>query len=98
MNILQLARGIFIYGVGSVLSKIISFFLLPLYTNYLTPAEYGISSILGIVSMIITSVFCFGFGTSIGMIYFDVEGKKEKSEIISSAFAILVLVSILIII
>ena len=30
-----------IYFVGTVLTKLISFLLLPLYTSYISPADYG---------------------------------------------------------
>jgi O-antigen/teichoic acid export membrane protein len=35
-----------IYGVGSVASQVISFFLLPLYTHYLTPSDLGVLEII----------------------------------------------------
>lgn len=37
-----------IYGVSTLIGQVISFFLLPLYTSYLTPADYGILSMIGI--------------------------------------------------
>ena len=30
-----------IYFIGGVMSKIVSFLLLPLYTSYLSPAQFG---------------------------------------------------------
>ena len=29
------------YGLGSLLNKLLGFVLLPVYTRYLTPADYG---------------------------------------------------------
>lgn len=35
-----------IFGIGNVFSKLILFFLMPLYTNYLLPSEYGTAELL----------------------------------------------------
>lgn len=39
-----------IYSLGNLSTKIIGLILLPLYTSYLTTAEYGIFSILEVTS------------------------------------------------
>src|SRR4051794_36113817 len=35
-----------VYGVGSIVIKVLSFLMLPFYTHYLTPADYGVLEIL----------------------------------------------------
>ena len=37
-----LAKNTAIFAIGNVASRLISFFLVPLYTNILTTAEYGV--------------------------------------------------------
>lgn len=46
-----------IYTAVTVLQRCISFFLLPLYTAYLTPADYGITGVVGSVSGLL-AIFC----------------------------------------
>ena len=41
-----LLKDTFIFALGNIGSKIIVFFLVPFYTNYLTPDEYGISDLV----------------------------------------------------
>jgi len=67
-----------IYGMGGVLNKFIGFFLLPIYTRLLTPADYGILSLLGVTSSLATIVAQLGLGTAIfrEIIY---EGSDEPS-------------------
>lgn len=36
----------FYYGFSSILGSIVGFLMLPIYTNYLTPADYGVASFL----------------------------------------------------
>ena len=45
MSIKSLGRQSLIYGVGHVLSRIVTFLLLPLYTHLFTPDEYGVISL-----------------------------------------------------
>ncbi|MGM0670405.1 MAG: hypothetical protein ACQET1_11855, partial [Gemmatimonadota bacterium] len=42
----RFSRGSLTYGVGSVLERGIAFFLIPIYTNALTPSEYGIVGVV----------------------------------------------------
>ena len=37
-----------IYGLGNILSKVTIFFLIPIYTNYLTTKEVGILALIEI--------------------------------------------------
>lgn len=42
----KLAKNSFLFAIGSFSSKAITFFLLPVYTRYLTPEQYGIIDVL----------------------------------------------------
>lgn len=48
MNIkyLNLASNVFIFGIGNLLVKVIQFFLLPIYTLYMSSSDYGIAELL----------------------------------------------------
>ena len=39
-----------VYGVGDLISKSIGFLLIPLYTNYLSPEQYGTLDLLDLTS------------------------------------------------
>ena len=48
-RILELGSDSATYGVSSLLSKLVNFLLLPLYTRFLTPSDYGILAMLAIL-------------------------------------------------
>lgn len=54
-----------VYGATSVLSQVISFCLLPLYTSYLTPRDYGIVAMLNIISVIYQPLANLGISNAI---------------------------------
>lgn len=45
----KLFKNSFIYVLGDVLNKSVPFFMLPLLTRYLTPEDYGIISVFGVL-------------------------------------------------
>lgn len=85
----DLARGTVIYGLGEVLSRTLSFVLLPVLTRYLSPAEYGALAILAALSVFVTPVFSLGLGASIAPTYFDGNDVRRKHDTINTAATIL---------
>ena len=49
----QLLKDTFVYALGGIGSKMILFFLVPLYTNYLSTEEYGIADLIFTISQFI---------------------------------------------
>lgn len=66
----RLARGSLIYGVGGILQRFMSVFLLPFFTRALSPEDYGVASLLTLLSVAVTGVLALGTGNSMGILYF----------------------------
>jgi O-antigen/teichoic acid export membrane protein len=45
-RIKELFTNLVIYGAGEVAIQVVSLVLLPIYTRYLTPADYGVLALL----------------------------------------------------
>lgn len=75
-----------VYGLANLLNRIVSFLLLPLYTRYLTPADYGTLDLLYFATAFIGMIVDMGIGTSLSRFYFDSEDQKERNLAVSSAF------------
>lgn len=88
-GIKHLAFGTVIYGLGQSLNRLIGFLLLPLFTKYLTPEEYGVVALLALVSYVVTQISGLGFGTSLGIVYFKEDNISHKNKTIWTAFIIL---------
>src|SRR4030067_396896 len=87
----RLAKGTLIYGIGGILNRSVNFLLLPVFTSYLTPADYGIFSILGLIGFIVTPVFSLGSGVSMGICYFEGGTQEKKEATIWTTFTMLAL-------
>ena len=86
----RLAKGTAIYGIGHVLNRFLGFLLLPVFTAYLSPEEYGINAILLMISGILTCVFSLGVGVSTGIYYYVGDGLQHRAKTIWMATSILV--------
>jgi len=77
----QLAGQTAIYGLSSIVARIINFFFVPLYTRMLTPGNYGLASELLAYIALLQVVLTFGMETG----FFRFASKdKDRAEIIFS--------------
>jgi len=75
-QLLRLSKHSVIYGFGVLISQLIGFFLLLLYTRYLTPSDYGVLEIFGVTQGILSIIFVMGLNSALFMSYFNYELRK----------------------
>lgn len=78
-----------IYGVGSSLTTIVGILLVPVYTNYLSTAEYGVLSLITITATIVTTVFLWGLIAALFRSYYEHEDEKRRVEVVGTALALM---------
>lgn len=78
-------RHTLVYGVGSVLTKAISFLMLPFYTHYLTPNDYGILEILDLSISLLGMFLNMGITTAVLRYYAGAQSTNEKKTVLSTA-------------
>ena len=76
----------FVYTIGNVLTRGIAIFLLPIYTNYLSPSEYGIIDLFVVIASIVNILISLEISQGIARYYQDAKDEKEKADYTSSAF------------
>lgn len=69
-----------IYGLGAFLTKAFGFFLIPLYTRFLTLDEYGALSLLNQILQLASYIFLLGVSTSCMRYYFNREADAAYRE------------------
>lgn len=82
-----------IYAVGSVLNRLGAFLLLPLYTNYLTAAEYGAMELFYSVAAVVASVLGVGLAHAALRFYFEYDKQSDRNAVISTCVAVTALIS-----
>lgn len=74
----EVISGSVIYTISGLLTKCVSFFLLPLYTAYLTAEDYGIINISGSFVTTMSFVVAFSLFSAILRFYVDLKEDPEK--------------------
>ena len=82
----ELARHSAIYGLGSLVSRFIAVLLLPVYTRYLTPADYGLIETLIALSAILTVLLAAGVKSAFFRFYFDEKDQAGHLRVIRTSF------------
>jgi O-antigen/teichoic acid export membrane protein len=82
----ELARHSAVYGFGSLVSRFIAVLLLPVYTRYLSPADYGLIETLIALSAILTVLLAAGVKSAFFRFYFDEPEGHGQLRVIRTSF------------
>ena len=82
----RLGRHSAIYGIGGLVSRIIAVLLLPLYTRYLTPSDYGQIETLLALTTVMGLVLRAGITSAFFRFYFDVDDDDGRLRVLRTSF------------
>ncbi len=82
----QTTKHTVIYSLGNLSNKLVGFILLPLYTAYLTKADYGIFSIFEITLQLLIAVLGLNLHTSMLRICSIMKDENEIKRVIFTTF------------
>src|ERR671918_2928333 len=73
------------YTASSVISKLIAVALLPLYTRYLSPADYGAAEVL--ITGVIAASIVIRLGIIEALLRFYYQAGEKPDQVVKTAFA-----------
>lgn len=82
-----------VYGLGDVATSVVSLLLLPVFTSYLTPADYGVITMLLTVEAVTKVVFRWGVDTAFMRLYYDSPDPAARQRLASTIFFFLAAVN-----
>lgn len=82
----KLVKNTLLYSLGSILPQAVGFILIPLYTKYLSPSEFGIVNSMLVIQVFLAIFLTFTLEKSILRLYYDYKTEEEKKIFISSIF------------
>jgi len=74
-----------IYAGGALASRAIGLLMIPFYTRFLAPADYGLLELLGLTTFVIGTVVGLGLNAAIMRFYYDQPTDEGRREVISTA-------------
>lgn len=92
----KLVRNTLFYSLGEICPRIIAFFLLPVYTHFLTPSDYGILSYTNTVILFLFVLGTFSLNSFVLRYYFIWDDVKGRSNLIGSIASAIFLMNLFI--
>jgi len=93
-KLVQLARSSLIYGAGNYGVKLVGFFLIPVYTRYLTPADYGVLALVATFTRILFLFLNLGQSTALFRFYYEHDDEVSRQRVIAGSLWIVLIVSL----
>jgi O-antigen/teichoic acid export membrane protein len=87
----RLGQHSLIYAAGFVLNRTMAFVLLPLYTHYLSPADYGIMQLVELTLDIVAIFAGSQIASGVFRFYHKADSESERKAVLSTAMIVLVL-------
>lgn len=82
---LDTAKHALIFGLGNLGNRVLAFVLLPIYTSYLSTADYGLLAITAVTSSLLSIALTMGLSTSIFKEYFLDDAVDRRKTVVSTA-------------
>src|SRR4051795_11874900 len=82
----ELLRHSAIYGLGSIVARVLGVLLLPLYTRYLSPTDYGLIETLVALAAVLTALVAQGMKSAFFRFYFDSADEARRLLVVRTAF------------
>lgn len=76
------------YAVGNVARHLVGFAMLPIYTRFLTPADYGVIALLTFALALFEPLFGARLSMALPKFYFEVSGEQTKRAVIWAALGL----------
>lgn len=80
-----------IYTIGNILPKALYFFMIPIYTSYLDPKEYGIVNTVLSLGSIFSMTYILGLDGAITRFYYEYKDEEKKQAFISTIWLFLLI-------
>jgi O-antigen/teichoic acid export membrane protein len=81
----SVARHFLIYGIGRILYRVVGFALIPFYTHYLLPSDYGTLELIEVTVYMVGTFLGAGLTQAVLRFYFDSEDENYRRTIVSTA-------------
>jgi len=78
-------RHYFVYGLGNVFNRMLSFLLIPFYTNYLTTSDYGTLELVELSGYFAGMFMAMGVSNAVLRFYYDSDDPEDRRRIVSTA-------------
>jgi O-antigen/teichoic acid export membrane protein len=92
-KIKQFIGHVLIYGFGNIGNRMVGFLLIPVYSRYLSPADYGVLALVGMFDQILYAVMNMGQSSALFRTYFAHDDPKGHETVVTTSLWLIVCLS-----
>ena len=81
------------YAIGNIARRLVGFVMLPIYTRYLTPADYGVIGLLAFAMAVFEPIFGARVGRAIPKFYLETNDPRTRRAVLWGALGLTGVVS-----
>lgn len=84
----SLGKNTALYGVAGVVARVVGVLMLPVYTHYLTPAQYGLLALLDTTVEITSILFAAGTRAGLQRFFFKADTELERKRVVFTTWVL----------
>src|SRR3972149_18788 len=84
-QIRRLVSHVLVYGFGNVGNRLVGFLLIPVYSRYLTPEDYGVLALVAMFSEILFTLMNMGQSSALFRTYFAHDDPERRETVLSTS-------------
>jgi O-antigen/teichoic acid export membrane protein len=90
----SVARHFLVYGVGRILTRVVGFALIPFYTHFLLPRDYGTLEMIEVTVYMVGTFLGAGLTHAVLRFYYESEEQSYRRTVVSTALMSVIFVCI----
>ena len=91
LHLRRISSQTLIYGLGDAVTRVAALILLPVYTRFLTPDDYGKFAITTLFATVVVLILDFGQRTAFFRFYFDTDNPDERRRLTGTVLLFLLI-------
>ncbi|MBU1318332.1 MAG: oligosaccharide flippase family protein [candidate division Zixibacteria bacterium] len=80
----NLSKHSLVYMLGSIASRMVGFLMIPVYTRYLTPSDYGVLELVSLTIDVVGMLAALGVNSAITRFYYEYKDRDQRDEVITT--------------
>lgn len=73
-----------IYALGPIAHHVVGFIMIPVYTRFISPGNYGALELIGIFAIIVSMIVSMGVADSMPRYYYAEKDPQKRNEVVST--------------
>jgi O-antigen/teichoic acid export membrane protein len=92
-KIKQLGSHVVIYGFGNAGTRVVGFLLIPVYSRYLTPEDYGVLALVTMFAQVLYTFMNMGQSSALFRTYFRHDDAESRQTVITTSLWLILVLS-----